>query len=253
MYLNEILRRKREEVRDLAPPTERRLRPILDPIAHLRSKPFIAEIKKASPSRGIISADCDIAGRARAYERGGAGAVSVVTDRHFFQGDFRYLQEACAHVSLPLLCKDFIISEVQIDCAYCHGADLILLIVDILNVRELRILAKRARRYGMNILFEIRSADHLQLLNSLNPEIVGVNARDLNTFVIERERSLAVIASLPRDFLIVAESGIETPRDIEDYRRAGADAFLIGTALMTADDPEYLLREFNRTLAGLCS
>ena len=105
----------------------------------------------------------------------------------------------------------------------------------------------------MNILFEIRSADHLKLLNSLNPEIVGVNARDLNTFVIERERSLAVIASLPRDFLIVAESGIETPRDIEDYRRAGADAFLIGTALMTADDPEYLLREFNRTLAGLCS
>ena len=145
MFLNEIIEHKREEIRTLRPDATARRRPVRDPLPFLRERPFIAEIKKASPSRGIINIGADIVARAVEYERGGAGAVSVLTDTLYFSGSFDDLGEVSRSVNIPVLCKDFIISEAQVDQAYCQGADFILLIAAVLNVRELRILSPARR------------------------------------------------------------------------------------------------------------
>lgn len=253
MYLNEIIEHKRNEIRSLIPAERKRPRPVTDPLPHLREKPFITEIKKASPSRGSINRDVDITHQAESYERGGAGAVSILTDSRYFQGNYEYLTEASKAVKIPLLCKDFIMSEVQIDNAFAHGADFILLIASILNIRELYFLTRRARRYSMKVLYEIHDGEEFKKIKALDPEMVGVNSRDLTTFKINKEKAVDTIASLKGDFMIVAESGIETADDITNFRKAGADAFLIGTALMTADDPAGKLKEFYGALVGPCS
>ncbi len=244
MYLNEIIEHKRNEIKHLAPPAINRNRAVIDPLPHLAERPFIAELKKASPSRGIINRDVDIANHARMYELGGAGAVSVLTDNRFFQGSFDVLTEVSQAVKLPLLCKDFIISEVQIDNAYAHGADFILLIASMLNVRELYFLTHRARRYSLKVLYEIHDADEFKKIKALDPEIVGVNSRDLRTFRIDKEKAMKTMRTLSGPFMKIAESGIETAEDIINFQKAGADAFLIGTTLMTAEDPSGKLKEF---------
>lgn len=253
MYLNEIIEHKRNEIRTLFPAERKRLRPVTDPLPHLREKPFITEIKKASPSRGAINRDVDIREQAESYERGGAGAVSILTDIRYFQGDYEYLTEASMAVKIPLLCKDFIMSEVQIDNAFVHGADFILLIASILNVRELYFLTRRARRYSMKVLYEIHDGEEFKKIKALDPEMVGVNSRDLTTFTINREKAVDTISSLRGDFMIIAESGIDTAEDIRSFRKAGADAFLVGTSLMTAADPEKKLKEFYGALVQPCS
>jgi indole-3-glycerol phosphate synthase len=253
MYLKEIIEHKRSEIKNLVPAEQNRQRPVIDPLPHLRAKPFIAEIKKASPSRGMINRDVDIMDHARIYERGGAGAVSVLTDSRYFQGSFGFLTEVSKAVNIPLLCKDFILSEVQLDNAFAHGADFILLIASILNVRELRILARRAQRYSMKVLYEIHDGDEFEKIRSLDLEMVGVNSRDLGTFTINREKAMTTIGSLNGDFMKIAESGIETGEDIITFRKAGADAFLVGTALMIADDPVEKLKEFYSALVDPCS
>lgn len=244
MYLEQILEHKRQEIATLRRGGSRRPRPVIDPVAFLREKPFIAEIKKASPSRGAINAGADIIDMARRYEEGGAGAVSVLTDSKYFNGSFEFLTAIAERVKIPLLCKDFIISEVQVDNAYLHGADFILLIVSILSVRELLILSRRARRYSMEILYELHEAHEFEKIRGLKPKLVGVNSRDLATFAIDRAKAMSTIASLPGGFLKIAESGIETPEDILNFKQAGADAFLVGTSLMTANDPAAKLRGF---------
>lgn len=252
-YLNEIIAQKRMEIPALKLPDTERTRPVRDPVRSLRERPLIAEIKKCSPSRGEFALSDDIAGRALAYERGGAGAVSVLTDGRFFRGSFHDLAGISRSGALPVLCKDFILSEVQVDSAYLHGADFILLIAAVLNVRELMILTRRARRYSMKVLYEIHDAEEMKKIRGLDPEMVGVNSRDLRTFAIDREKAARTIAALKGEFLKVAESGIETPGDMTFFRRAGADAFLVGTALMTAGDPEKLVSEFCRALEAPCS
>ncbi len=253
MYLNDIIEHKRNETKDLLPSKQSRPRAVIDPLDHLRTKPFISEIKKASPSRGAINRAVDIIGQARLYERGGTGAVSVLTDARYFQGSFEYLTEVSKTVGIPLLCKDFIISEAQIDNAFAHGADFILLIASILTVRELRFLTKRARRHSMKVLYEIHGAEEFEKIRGMDLEMVGVNSRDLKTFTIEKEKAMSTIRSLRGDFMKIAESGIETADDIMNFRKAGADAFLIGTALMTTDDPAARLKEFYTALAQPCS
>ncbi|TFH38878.1 MAG: indole-3-glycerol-phosphate synthase, partial [Chrysiogenales bacterium] len=243
----------RKELQSLKLPDLSRTRPVIDPVRSLRERPIIAEIKKSSPSRGTINASGDIASRALAYERGGAGAISVLTDSRFFHGSFDSLSIISGSAGVPILCKDFILGEVQIDNAYLHGADFILLIVAVLNVRELLILSSRARRYSMKVLYEIHNVDEFRKIRPLDPEMVGVNSRDLTTFAIDRERAAVTIASLRGEFLKVAESGIESPKHVAHYRSAGADAFLIGTALMTAEYPEGRIRAFHRALGAPCS
>ncbi|MBN2161061.1 MAG: indole-3-glycerol-phosphate synthase [Spirochaetes bacterium] len=244
MYLDTIIENKREEIKALTRADVQRSKPVLNPRYYLKEKPIIAEIKKASPSRGVIRNDIDVTALARFYEQGGAGAVSVLTDSRHFQGSFRYLSDIAKQVKLPLLCKDFILSEIQIDNAFAHGADFILLIAAALNIRELKILSARAARYSMKVLYEIHEPDEFEKIRCLDPELVGVNARDLKSFIIDREKAARTIDSLTGDFLIVAESGIETPEDIVRFKSAGAGAFLIGTSLVTADDPVAKLSEF---------
>ena len=253
MYLEEIIEHKRNEIKTLSPAAVSRRRPVKDPCASLRTKPFIAEIKKASPSRGSINNDADITGRAKLYERGGAGAVSVLTDSRYFQGSFDFLADVSGSVTIPLLCKDFILSEIQIDNAFARGADFILLIAGLLNVRELHFLTRRAQRYSMKVLYEIHGIDEFEKIRALDPELVGVNSRDLKTFTINKVKAMATIRSLKGDFIKIAESGIESGEDIRNFHEAGADAFLIGTSLMTAADPLEKLKEFYSALVQPCS
>jgi indole-3-glycerol phosphate synthase len=253
MHLNEIIEHKRREIKTLRPGAVGRLRPVKDPLAVLRERPFIAEIKKASPSRGVIDSAADIVARADEYERGGAGAVSVLTDNRYFMGSFNDLSEISGTCGLPLLCKDFIISEAQVDQAYCHGADFILLIAAALNVREIRILSRRAARYSMKVLYELHDEDEFEKIRHNDLELVGVNSRNLKTFAIDKDRAAATLRAVNGDFTRVAESGIETAEDVRRMRSAGADAFLIGTALMIAESPARTLAEFYDALRPPCS
>lgn len=253
MRLNEIIEHKREEIKALRPGGVERRRPVRNPLAFLSERPFIAEIKKASPSRGVINGAADIAARANDYEHGGAGAVSVLTDSRYFMGSFNDLSEVSGACGLPILCKDFIISEVQVDQAYCHGADFILLIAAALNVREIRILSQRAARYSMKVLYELHDADEFEKIRHNDLELVGVNSRNLKTFAIDTDRAVATLRAVNGSFTRVAESGIETARDVRRMRSAGADAFLIGTALMLAESPARTLAEFYDALRPQCS
>jgi indole-3-glycerol phosphate synthase len=253
MYLQEIIKHKREEVATLKTVDIARSRPVLNPLDYLRDRPIIAEIKKASPSRGDISPGADTLGQARLYEEGGAGAISVLTDSRFFKGSYGDLVDISRVVGLPLLCKDFIISEVQIENAFLHGADFILLIAAVLSAQELTRLSARAAGFGMRVLFEVHDIEEVEKIKALDPELVGVNSRDLTSFRINKDKAMNTIRSLKGDFLRVAESGIEISRDIIDFKKAGADVFLVGTALMASADPKARLAEFSAALERPCS
>jgi indole-3-glycerol phosphate synthase len=250
MYLDAIIKHKREEVRGMSPPAGRRIRPLHDPLEGLKERPVIAEIKRSSPSRGDIRADVDPVAWARAYARGGAGAISVLTDETFFRGSFETLERVAAEVDLPLLCKDFIIDEVQVDRAHASGADFILLIAAALDDDALERLSRRARELGMKVLYEIHDIGEFEKIRGLGPEMVGVNSRDLKTFAIDRDAAAKTLAALRGDFLKVAESGIESVGDIRHYREHGAGAFLIGSALMMADDPAAAMARFAAMAGG---
>jgi indole-3-glycerol phosphate synthase len=241
MNLKTIIDAKTEEIRHMKEPVTERSRPLIDPAVSLIKKPFIAEIKRSSPSMGEINPDTDIAARARLYEEAGAGAISVLTDTKFFNGGFPFLSETAAATGIPVLCKDFIMSEVQIENAYASGADFILLIARILGFAEMKSLARYARKLGMKVLFELHSADEIDRIKCLDPEIVGVNSRDLSTFKLDREYAAKQISLLEGPRIKVAESGIAAAEDVRFFREHGASAFLVGTALMRAADPKEAL------------
>ncbi len=248
MYLDEIIAYKKEEARGMKSPSSSRTRPLHDPVAALKSAQFIAEIKRSSPSRGDIRLDVDHVAQARLYRQGGAGAISVLTDKKYFKGGFGILRDVSAAADIPLLCKDFIVSEVQVEAAYASGADFILLIAAALDESELKRLSLRATGLGMKVLYEIHEPSEFDRIRDCGPELVGVNSRDLKTFIIDKDQAARTIAGLKGDFLKIAESGIETADDIRLFARHGADAFLVGTALMTSDDPASKLGEFASAL-----
>lgn len=250
MYLDDIIQYKRREIEGLVAIGRERSKGYLDPVASLRTRPFIAEVKKASPSMGEINSGVDVVRQARLYEAGGAGAISVLTDEHFFRGDISFLSSISDNVGVPTLCKDFILSVIQVENAYRAGADMILLIAAALSREELRLLTGKARALGMTILYEIHDFEEFEKLRGLDPALVGVNARNLQTFEIDKEGAMATIRRLKGDFLKVAESGIASADDVRAFRGAGADAFLVGTALMRAEDPVGALREFAAALQG---
>jgi indole-3-glycerol phosphate synthase len=245
-YLDKIIDTKRKEVENLTLLERERTRKIHDPLESLRQKPFITEIKKASPSAGDIDTDVDILRQAGTYRDNGAGAISVLTDTEYFKGSVNDLASVAEAVDIPLLCKDFIISEIQVENACRAGADFILLIAAVLNKDELEVLTTAAKSYGLEVLYEIHGIEELKKLEKLTPELIGVNSRNLKTFSIEKEKAAGVIGDLRRegDFLVVAESGIENSHDVRMFRDAGADAFLIGTALMKSGSPAEKLKEF---------
>lgn len=204
---------------------------------------IIAECKKASPSKGVMSPDYDPAARARAYEQGGAQALSVLTDAEFFQGSLEDMIAARAAVHIPVLRKDFTIARRHVAEAAASGADAVLLIAAILTDSELRDLREYAEQFHMSALVEVHDHNELDRAAGSGARIIGVNNRNLRTFEVTIETSLRLAGRIPAGVVRVAESGIRTRQDIERLRAAGYNAFLIGERLMEADDPAAALRE----------
>jgi indole-3-glycerol phosphate synthase len=208
-----------------------------------RDKPaVIAEMKKASPSRGLLTSEYDPRRTALAYEAGGAAALSVLTDRDFFQGDLEHLEAARAAVGVPVLRKDFTISEAQILEAAAHGADAVLLIAAILSDRELRLFREYAAQFLLAALVEVHDEVELQRAVNSGAAIIGVNNRDLRTFEVRLETSLRLAAKMPANTIRVSESGIKDASHVRMLSEVGFDAFLVGEHLMSAEDPAAALK-----------
>jgi indole-3-glycerol phosphate synthase len=202
----------------------------------------IAELKKASPSKGLIRAQFDVPALARELEEGGAAALSVLTEPEFFQGSLENLRLASESTSLPCLRKDFIVDELQILEARAHRADAILLIVAALGQPELERLAAKAREHTLDVLCEAHDEEELQRALDAGCDLIGVNSRNLRTFQVDLNTALRLAGNFPREVLAVAESGIASAGDIAELRSAGYDAFLIGESLMKAGVPGSALR-----------
>lgn len=203
----------------------------------------IAEIKKASPSKGVLREDFDPVAIAHSYARGGATCLSVLTDRDFFQGDDGYLRAARDACSLPVLRKDFIIDPYQVYEARVIGADCILLIAAALGDVTLAELSSLALELGMDVLVEVHDQFELERVLALGFPLIGVNNRNLRTFETRLDTTLRMLESIPDDRCIVTESGIHTAADVSLMREHGVHAFLVGEALMKADDPGAKLQE----------
>jgi indole-3-glycerol phosphate synthase len=249
--LRKIVERKREEIAERARQRPRReLESRLDDASPPRGfadaleaavscgrAAVIAEIKKASPSQGVLRADFRPADIARSYARHGASCLSVLTDRDFFQGSDEYLREARSACALPVIRKDFIVDPYQVYEARSIGADCILLIVACLEDAELRELNGVAQQLGMDVLIEVHDAQELERALHVPNRIVGINNRDLRTFEVSLRTTLDLLARVPSDRTLVTESGIRTQDDVRLMRESGVHAFLVGEAFMRASDP----------------
>jgi indole-3-glycerol phosphate synthase len=249
--LNRILARKAEEV------AERKAKmPMAELIARIKDlhdtrgfaaaieskiaaglPAVIAEVKKASPSKGVIRADFDPAAIARSYEEAGAACLSVLTDSDFFQGSEAFLQQALGACSLPVLRKDFIIDPYQVVEARAMGADAILLIAACLGDGQMSELEQAAVEQGLDVLVEVHDGIELDRALRLKTPLVGINNRNLRTFEVTLQATLALMGSVPPERLLVTESGILVQADVTKMRSAGVHAFLVGEAFMRAADP----------------
>ena len=219
--------------------------PPRDFVAALRCAPGVAligEVKRASPSQGLLRADFDPLNLAMTYAANGAAAISVLTDEKFFQGSLDYLAQI-RRIPLPLLRKDFIVHPYQVYEARAAGADALLLIAAVLSGGGLAELLALTRRLGMAALVEVHDADELARVLPLKPRLVGVNNRDLRTFRVDLNTCLALRPLLPADICFVAESGIHTRADVIRLAAAGVDAMLVGEALVVAPDAAAKVRE----------
>jgi indole-3-glycerol phosphate synthase len=203
----------------------------------------IAEIKKASPSKGLLREDFDPEAIAKSYEAGGAACLSVLTDHDFFQGSEAYLEDARAACGLPVLRKDFLIDPYQVYEARVMGADCVLLIVSALGDAQLRDLLALTHELGMNALIEVHDREELERALRLDARLIGINNRNLRTFETRLETTLDLLETIPEDRLVVTESGIHTREDVARMRAAGVHAFLVGEAFMRASDPGARLAE----------
>ncbi|MGZ8256267.1 MAG: indole-3-glycerol phosphate synthase TrpC [Gallionella sp.] len=217
--------------------------PTRDFVGALRAKiaagkpAVIAEIKKASPSKGIIRENFNPAEIAASYAEHGAACLSVLTDEQFFQGSAVYLQQARAACELPVLRKDFIVDEYQIYQARAMSADAILLIAAALLLDEMKALEVVAQQLGMAVLVEVHNASELQVALQLNTPLIGINNRNLRTFEVSLQTTLDLLASIPKDRIVVTESGIFTAADVQQMRAHNVQTFLVGEAFMRAENP----------------
>ncbi|AWI78104.1 indole-3-glycerol-phosphate synthase [Parazoarcus communis] len=206
------------------------------------SAAVISEIKKASPSKGVIREDFRPAEIARAYEQAGAACLSVLTDRPFFQGAPEYLQAARAACALPVLRKDFLVDPYQVFEARAMGADAILLIAACLDLAQMREMESIASALGMSVLVEVHDGAELEQALQLQTPLVGINNRNLRTFEVSLQTTLDLLSSIPADRIVVTESGILCPEDVSLMRGKGVNAFLVGEAFMRVSDPGQGLR-----------
>ncbi|HWP59766.1 MAG TPA: indole-3-glycerol phosphate synthase TrpC [Candidatus Acidoferrales bacterium] len=253
MILDEIVRYARAELEN---------RRAHAPVAALRERPafgaprrnfaeslkgsgrrIIAEVKRASPSQGLIRADFDPVSIARAYARNGASALSVLTEERYFQGSLRYLEEIRNAVALPLLRKDFVFDPYQVVESRSYGADAVLLIAAILSLADLRALREQAESLDMHALVEVHTEDELERAVRSGARVIGINNRDLRSFKVDLTTTERLAPKAPPGTLLVCESGLETEAQLRRIERAGVSAFLIGETLMRAADPGARLKE----------
>ena len=211
---------------------------------------IIAELKKASPSKGLIRADFRPAELARELQQSGAAALSVLTDEPFFQGSLDYLRQASSHCSLPCLRKDFILEEFQIVEARANCADAILLIVAALDQKDLVSLARSARQQGLDVLCEAHDEEELLRALDAGCDLIGINSRNLRTFEVDLATAYRLAEKIPAKCVRVAESGIHSGADVSRLRAAGYEAFLIGESLMRAERPGEALKELLERVAS---
>lgn len=204
----------------------------------------IAEIKKASPSKGVIREHFVPAELARSYEQGGAACLSILTDVDFFQGADEYLQQARAAVSLPVIRKDFLVDEYQIYEARAMGADCVLLIVSALSSEKLKELNTLAQSIGLDVLVEVHDEAELDIALELPNKLIGINNRNLHTFDVTLETTYKLLDKIGSERIVVTESGILAPADVQAMRNKNVNAFLVGEAFMRADEPGAALAEF---------
>ena len=239
--LDEILEVKRREVAEAKKrfPDPRGEGPIRGFIAALQKRrpAVIAEIKKASPSRGVLRANFDPAAIARSYEKSGAACMSVLTDKEFFQGDAEHLKVARAACALPALRKDFVIDPWQVHESRMFGADCILLIAACLSREEMLDLERVAHSLGMAVLVEVHDRDELEKAAALKTPLLGINNRDLKTFETRLETTIDLLPRVPKGRIVVTESGILAPADVARMRSHGVETFLVGEAFMRAAEP----------------
>ena len=233
------LRKRAEQVRSVSQP--HRLREFLQ---RKNTTNIIAEIKRASPSKGVINDKIDVIETARSYERGGACAISVLTEEDFFAGSLEDLKAVRSSVSLPILRKDFIYDEFQITEAAANGADAVLLIAAMLDDKELSNLCRLAEKdLGLDVLLEVHTLEELERAVKVGAKIIGVNNRDLHSFKVSLDVSRELIKHAPIDALMISESGLQTREDLFELKSLGFSGFLIGETLMKSGDAEKELRE----------
>ncbi|MCX7726613.1 MAG: indole-3-glycerol phosphate synthase TrpC [Chitinispirillaceae bacterium] len=250
-FLEKIIEQKKREVillktkgyrcsLDKEPPPRRNF---LKAIKDAKSVAIIAEVKKASPSKGIIRADFDPANIAMKYMEGGADCISVLTDELFFMGSLDHLTEVRKRVSLPVLRKDFIIDTIQIEESAFVGADALLLIAGILDAVQLRDFYSAASELNIQPLVEIHHIRELDKVMKIEPSLIGINNRDLNSFITDINVTLNIIKYIPQHIMVISESGFFTKEDIKRVYDAGVKAFLIGEAIMKQENPEEFRKE----------
>lgn len=227
-----------EKMVDEAPPVRDFTAAISKPVINV-----IAEVKKASPSRGVIKEDFDVTYIAKCYERGGASAVSVLTEKTHFKGDLSYMLRVREATSLPVLRKDFIFDVYQVYESRAYGADAILLIVAILEPQALHQLHLLARRLGLSVLVEVHNREEAIKALALNARIIGINNRDLKTFEVDIATTINLVKYIPADKIIVSESGISVFEQVRFLYNLGVKAILVGESLLRSDDIERKLRE----------
>ncbi|MCI5844637.1 MAG: indole-3-glycerol phosphate synthase TrpC [Oscillospiraceae bacterium] len=227
----ELTKIDRQTMRSLALQTKRSVLSFPDALRTGRLS-IIAEVKKASPSKSVICADFHPVEQAVAYERAGADAISCLTEEHYFQGSSQYFRDIRAAVSIPMLRKDFIIDTYQIDEARVMGADAILLIAAILDAETMQQFYQYATKLGLHCLFEAHNEAEMQQILDCGAKICGINNRNLKTFQVDLATTQRLAAMVPKDCILVSESGMQSHEDLKTVRQYGADAVLIGETLM---------------------
>ncbi|RNF39246.1 indole-3-glycerol phosphate synthase TrpC [Planococcus salinus] len=246
--LHKIIETKREEIQSYTEtkPTEGSFPAKTKLLNHLLTqKGVISEIKRASPSKGDIQINVDIEAQARKYEQAGAAAISVLTDEKYFKGSIEDLRKVAQAVSIPVLCKDFMISEIQIDRAKNAGATIILLIVAALEKEQLHRLFRHAKNLGLEVLVEVHDEQELQQALELDAQLIGINNRNLKTFEVSLERTVELAGQFPFDGhrVLISESGLHSKEDAAFVFKCGASGILVGETLMRSDDPGQWIQE----------
>jgi len=204
----------------------------------------IAEIKKASPSKGVIREDFDPVSIAQSYELGGAACLSILTDVDFFQGADQYLIDARAACKLPVIRKDFIVDEYQLYEARAMGADCVLLIVSALQVSELEALHAKALELGLDVLVEVHDQRELEVALAVDNPMIGINNRNLHTFEVSLDNTFELLEQIPENRIVITESGIHSATDVQRMKNNNVHAFLVGEAFMRNENPGQALKRF---------